>query len=67
MNSRAQVPWTVQYPPRMRRTLCLIGAVIVTTLAIGATDLAPRQATPTSELKGAWVGESLQRDDDHQQ
>ena len=61
MSSRAHVPWTVQYPPRMRRTLSLTAAVIVTTLGIGAIDLAPRQATTTPELKGAWVGESLHR------
>ena len=44
----------------MRRTISLIAAVM-TTFGIAATDAAPRQATATSELKGAWVGESMQR------
>ena len=51
----------LQYPRRMRATTFLIAAVMFTTCGIAATDVTPRQAIATSELKGAWVGESLQR------
>ena len=49
----------VRYPRRMRRTISLIAVIV--TFGIVATDAVPHQATATSELKGAWVAESLQR------